>query len=170
MKVFSILVATCLLGLCHCRRSRVPTDRLVIEVLDDYVEDEIMTTYLVEGVNRSGSSAWTGKRLVWDLSNGTVYEVEYTLPLALRYSDEKVEDMALFSEASSQEVDTQLADYARQPDFSPPKDPRTVDLACLKDPRYKVLDVDIAGAPARVYIVDHREDVKRVKYNGQMYG
>ncbi|AFZ80112.1 signal peptide-containing protein [Theileria equi strain WA] len=74
MKVSSVLLVTCLLGLCHCRRSKLPTDGLHIEVLDDYVEDEIVTSEFVEETRKRGPS---GQRQMWDLSNGTVHEVEH---------------------------------------------------------------------------------------------
>ncbi|EKX72078.1 signal peptide containing protein [Theileria equi strain WA] len=90
--VFSILLVTCLLGLCHCRRSKLPTDGLFIEVLDDYVEDEIVTSEFVEETKKNRSS---GQRLVWDLANGTVYEAEYTQSLDHRRNGRKVEDVAV---------------------------------------------------------------------------
>ncbi|AFZ79973.1 signal peptide-containing protein [Theileria equi strain WA] len=71
MNVFSILLVTYLLGLCHCKNSRLPTNRPVIEVLDDYTEDEIVNYYPIRETRRSESS---GQRQVWDLSNGTAYE------------------------------------------------------------------------------------------------
>ncbi|EKX74098.1 signal peptide containing protein [Theileria equi strain WA] len=83
MNVFSILLVTCLLGLCHCKRSKFVTDIPVIEVLDDYPEME---------TRRSGSS---GKRLVWDMAHGIAYEEEYTQSLARRSNDRKVEDVAV---------------------------------------------------------------------------
>ncbi|EKX73332.1 signal peptide containing protein [Theileria equi strain WA] len=92
MKVFSILLTTCLLGLCHCKNSRLPTDRFIIEVLDDYTEDEVVNYHPKRRTRKSESS---GKRQVWDMANGTVYEVEYTLSSARRYSDEKVADVAV---------------------------------------------------------------------------
>ncbi|AFZ79965.1 signal peptide-containing protein [Theileria equi strain WA] len=93
MKVSSVLLVTCLLGLCHCRRSRVLTDRPVIEVLDDYAEDEIVTSDFVEETRKNRSS---GQRLVWDLANGAVYEAEYTQPSARRHTnDRRVADVAV---------------------------------------------------------------------------
>ncbi|EKX73370.1 signal peptide containing protein [Theileria equi strain WA] len=78
MKVFSILLTTCLLGLCHCKRSKFITDRPVIEVLDDYAEDEIVTSDLVEETETYESAGRTGKKQVWDMANGTVYEEYFT--------------------------------------------------------------------------------------------
>ncbi|AFZ80968.1 signal peptide-containing protein [Theileria equi strain WA] len=92
MNVSSIFLATCLLGLCRCRNSRLPTDRLFIEVLDDYAEDEVVSYHLIKGTRKNISS---GQRLVWDLSNGTVYEAEYTQPSARRSNAGKVEDVAV---------------------------------------------------------------------------
>ncbi|EKX72232.1 hypothetical protein BEWA_046960 [Theileria equi strain WA] len=51
--------------------------------------------------------------------------------------------------------------------FHPPSDPKTVDLASLTDPRYKTVDVNIVGVPARVYMINGKEDIKKVKYNGK---
>ncbi|AFZ79251.1 hypothetical protein BEWA_020980 [Theileria equi strain WA] len=95
MNVFSVILATCLVGLCRCRNSRLPTDRFIIEILDDYAEDEIVTSDFVEETETHKSTAWTGKKLVWDMANGTVYEAEYTPSLARRRNDEKVEDVAV---------------------------------------------------------------------------
>ncbi|EKX73941.1 signal peptide containing protein [Theileria equi strain WA] len=95
MKVFSILLTTCLLGLCHCKRSKFVTDIPVIEVLDDYREDEVWTSDFVEETETHKSTTWTGKKQVWDLSNGTVHEVEHRPSLTRRRNDEKVEDVAV---------------------------------------------------------------------------
>ncbi|AFZ79735.1 signal peptide-containing protein [Theileria equi strain WA] len=92
MNVFFILVATCLVGLCHCQGSRFSGNRLIIEVLDDYAEDEVVISHIADETRKGGSS---GKRQIWDLANGTAYEVEYTLSSARRYSDEKVADVAV---------------------------------------------------------------------------
>lgn len=92
MNVFSVLFATCILGLCHCKNSRYPGNRLIIEVLDDYTEDETVNYYTIRETRGIGSS---GNRLVWDLASGTVYEAEYTQPSARRRNTGKVKDVAL---------------------------------------------------------------------------
>ncbi|EKX72183.1 signal peptide containing protein [Theileria equi strain WA] len=81
MKVSSVILATCLLGLCHCKRSRALTDRPVIEVLDDYADDELINYRPVRKTRKSKSS---GQRLVWDLADGTAYEEEYIQSFARR--------------------------------------------------------------------------------------
>ncbi|AFZ81021.1 hypothetical protein BEWA_004290 [Theileria equi strain WA] len=54
---------------------------------------------------------------------------------------------------------------AKQPLVAPKQvDKDTIDLEDVTDPRYSVLDVDIAGAPARVYIVNPGESIKKVIY------
>ncbi|EKX72602.1 signal peptide containing protein [Theileria equi strain WA] len=74
MRILAVLWTVCLLGLCHCKGSRVPGDRPFIEVLDDYTEDEIVNDHPTKETRKGGSN---GKRQVWDMANGTVYEGGY---------------------------------------------------------------------------------------------
>ncbi|AFZ80954.1 signal peptide-containing protein [Theileria equi strain WA] len=53
------------------------------------------------------------------------------------------------------------------PQFPPPKDPKTLDLASLADSRYKTVDLSIDGVPARVYLVGPKEDINKVNYSGE---
>ncbi|EKX72612.1 signal peptide containing protein [Theileria equi strain WA] len=55
-------------------------------------------------------------------------------------------------------------------ELPPPTEPKTLDLACLKDPRYKTVDVNIDGVPARVYIFSPKEDIKKVRTMRKTYG
>ncbi|EKX72205.1 signal peptide containing protein [Theileria equi strain WA] len=77
MNVFFILVATCLLGLCDCSRSGFPADRLYIQVLDDYVEDDIANEFPKK---RQRIRLFSSKRMVWDMADGTVYKKSKILP------------------------------------------------------------------------------------------
>ncbi|EKX73419.1 hypothetical protein BEWA_054760 [Theileria equi strain WA] len=105
MNIFSILLTSCLVGLCNCKGSRLPTDRLSIQVLDDYAEDEILTGDFVEETRKGGSS---GRRLVWDLANGTVYEEEYIQPSARRRNTGKVEYLTVEESAEQDGVTLDL--------------------------------------------------------------
>ncbi|EKX73645.1 hypothetical protein BEWA_036810 [Theileria equi strain WA] len=58
----------------------------------------------------------------------------------------------------------------KAPQFPPPSDQKTLDLAYLEDPRYKAVDVDIVGVPARVYVVGPKEDIKKVKLSEGKHG
>lgn len=51
----------------------------------------------------------------------------------------------------------------KAPQFPPPKDPKTLDLASLADSRYKTVDLSIDGVPARVYVVGPKEDINKVE-------
>ncbi|EKX72572.1 DNA polymerase family B member protein [Theileria equi strain WA] len=44
----------------------------------------------------------------------------------------------------------------------PPSDPKTLDLACLKDSRYKMVDVNIDGVPAKLYAINHSANINTV--------
>ncbi|EKX72314.1 signal peptide containing protein [Theileria equi strain WA] len=137
MNVASILLVTCLLGLCHCRRSKLPTDGLFIEVLDDYAEDEIVTSNFVEETRKRGSN---DKRLVWDMAHGTAYEVEYTLSSARRSNAGKVEDVAV--------EDSRRLPYSRHT-----TNPITLNLSEPDPSICGAIRTDVDGIPAVVYLL-----------------
>ncbi|EKX73819.1 signal peptide containing protein [Theileria equi strain WA] len=126
MNVFSILLVTCLLGLCHCSRSKFPAAEPFVEVLDDYPEME---------TRRSGSS---GKRLVWDMAHGIVYE-EYTQSLARRHDYENVE----YISAEASKMNTHSGNTTI---------PVTLDLSKPDEELCRAIKTDIDGIPAVVYL------------------
>ncbi|EKX72245.1 signal peptide containing protein [Theileria equi strain WA] len=87
MKVFFILVATCLLGFCHCKRSRAITDRPVTDELDDFAEDEVVNECHIGEKRRSGLR---GRGQSWDMDSTAVYEEEYTRSFSRRRNDESI--------------------------------------------------------------------------------
>ncbi|EKX72746.1 signal peptide containing protein [Theileria equi strain WA] len=143
MNVSSILLATCLLGLCRCRNSRLPTDRLFIEVLDDYAEDEVVSYHLIKGTRKNRSS---GQRQVWDLANGTAYEVEHTLPLALRYSDEKVEYLTV--------EDSRELTHSRHA--------TTLDISSIDSSSYQFFDYSFDGNATRLVVPNKGLNFKKL--------
>ncbi|EKX73070.1 signal peptide containing protein [Theileria equi strain WA] len=108
MNVFSILLVTCLLGFCHCNAQKTSDGRFIIEVLDDYAEDGVVTSNLVDEVDAYKSTAWTGKKQVWDLSNGTAHEVEHRPSSTRRRNGRKVEDVAAEESAEQDGVTLDL--------------------------------------------------------------
>ncbi|EKX73971.1 signal peptide containing protein [Theileria equi strain WA] len=135
MNVSSVILATCLVGLCRCRNSRLPTDRLFIEVLDDYAEDEVLTSHIVDEVDAYKSSGPSGQRQVWDLSNGTVYEEDHAPSLTSRRNDRRVADVAV--------------DESPVPQTS--RHTTTLDISALDKGLFQPYDYD--GVPTKMMVI-----------------